>query len=442
MLKLDMSLTEGVEEFIEFCLTAGGEAVAVEGYTWSAFLSVNKGEAVAVRTEHGAARGSVVVVFPALGAGSAKWELWRTNGATRELFLYGDVTVFSVEAVREAVAAVGLKRVFEVRTEADLSAVQVEAMPTNAVRVLMAEVNAALMGALSVRRVEVDALPPADEAEERCVYYVGGVPYVVLGGRWMPQNAAYGVAEPNVPGLMCVRADGAGPMAEVKAGAGQVFGVELASADVPGVVLAGGDVTGVDEYGVHVRRAGSGCAGLVKVELAEEDVVVPGGDVTVLSAAATRKAINKVSGCAGDDKADVDFGNVDPAVGVDVVVSWGRNKFNYWRLWKSGWVEQGGAVTASKDGVLTISFLLPMADVFYWFDGEFAYDGEVWGTAYERIADTGNRKTGTIEVMASKGMTVFWQVRGRVASLVNVPPYAYLVGFEKDSLPPDTDADN
>jgi len=70
-----------------------------------------------------------------------------------------------------------------------------------------------------------------------------------------------------------------------------------------------------------------------------------------------------------NDKADRDLHNTQPVVG-DYVVEWqtptSSNNYTWYRLYKSGWVEQGGYTTGNASyGKKTINLPIEMADVYY-----------------------------------------------------------------------------
>ena len=64
-----------------------------------------------------------------------------------------------------------------------------------------------------------------------------------------------------------------------------------------------------------------------------------------------------------NDKADRDLQNV--VAGVDYVVESYRNGTDWYRLYKSGWVEQGGRGPSSGVGFSTITLHKEMADTNY-----------------------------------------------------------------------------
>ena len=72
-----------------------------------------------------------------------------------------------------------------------------------------------------------------------------------------------------------------------------------------------------------------------------------------------------------NDKSDRDLHNIDTSAGADVVVSFqaptAENNYTWFRLYKSGWIEQGGEVTkqGETNQLLTIYLIKPMADTSY-----------------------------------------------------------------------------
>ena len=70
-----------------------------------------------------------------------------------------------------------------------------------------------------------------------------------------------------------------------------------------------------------------------------------------------------------NDKMDRDGRNTDTTSGADVVIAYqvptAANNYTWYRLYKSGWIEQGGYVTVSSGSSNTVGFLLEMVDTNY-----------------------------------------------------------------------------
>ena len=70
-----------------------------------------------------------------------------------------------------------------------------------------------------------------------------------------------------------------------------------------------------------------------------------------------------------NDKLDRDGRNVDTTSGADVVIEWqaptAENNYTWYRLYKSGWVEQGGIVNYTTDSLYTVQLPKEMSDANY-----------------------------------------------------------------------------
>ena len=91
-----------------------------------------------------------------------------------------------------------------------------------------------------------------------------------------------------------------------------------------------------------------------------------------------------------NDKLDRDGRNVDTTSGADIVVEWqaptAENNYTWYRLYKSGWVEQGGYYLGSTDGWVEQALMIPMSNTFYSVTIERS-----------RKTDTGDPGTGGID---------------------------------------------
>lgn len=113
-------------------------------------------------------------------------------------------------------------------------------------------------------------------------------------------------------------------------------------------------------------------------------------------------------------KADVDLNNV--SAGIDFVVESYKNGTEWYRLYKSGWVEQGGLKTASgTSGSVTISLLKEMANTNYNILITTQQESSVGNGG-------GSVKRATLSVSSfdygwvSMGLTgIYWEVKGMSA---------------------------
>ena len=70
-----------------------------------------------------------------------------------------------------------------------------------------------------------------------------------------------------------------------------------------------------------------------------------------------------------NDKSDRDLRNIDNIAGADAVIDYQEptadNGYTWYRKYKSGWVEQGGVLSQTSGGILSVSFPVEMADTNY-----------------------------------------------------------------------------
>ena len=70
-----------------------------------------------------------------------------------------------------------------------------------------------------------------------------------------------------------------------------------------------------------------------------------------------------------NDKSDRDLRNVDTTAKADAVIDFqlptAENNYTWYRKYKSGWVEQGGIVSASSEQTIVVSLPQPMSDANY-----------------------------------------------------------------------------
>jgi len=76
-----------------------------------------------------------------------------------------------------------------------------------------------------------------------------------------------------------------------------------------------------------------------------------------------------------NDKVDRDCRNVDTNSGADVVIEWQapdpNNDYKWYRLYKSGWIEQGGKTTSRDE---TVTFPKAFMDTNYTIVGNEIFD--------------------------------------------------------------------
>lgn len=106
-----------------------------------------------------------------------------------------------------------------------------------------------------------------------------------------------------------------------------------------------------------------------------------------------QSALEQTAGLSAEQfngKADIDLANL--AAGIDLVAeSYSDGAGNWYRKYKSGWVEQGGIIESFPD-VWNINFLKPFAN------GNYMLQGEQWG-----IDATGNLGIATQEPTYAQG---------------------------------------
>lgn len=101
-----------------------------------------------------------------------------------------------------------------------------------------------------------------------------------------------------------------------------------------------------------------------------------------------------------NDKADRDLNNT-PFLEADYVVeSYSDDSGNWYRVYKSGWLEQGGTFTTTSTTTATsykVNLLKPMSNSFYYVSvrpvGHNGYFGDDWTVVGERTITTFNTST-------------------------------------------------
>lgn len=121
-----------------------------------------------------------------------------------------------------------------------------------------------------------------------------------------------------------------------------------------------------------------------------------------------------------NDKVDRDCRNVDTTSGADAVIEW-RNRTEgtskWYRLYKSGWVEQGGMEQLTSTSYQTVTLEKEMADDKYTINAVYL-DANATDTTI-RGCNTGYKTTTTF--MAKVGVSgsdkyISWEVKGMAAT--------------------------
>ena len=118
-------------------------------------------------------------------------------------------------------------------------------------------------------------------------------------------------------------------------------------------------------------------------------------------------------------KADVDLSNV--SAGIDFVVEWqnptAENNYTWYRLYKSGWVEQGGITNVGNDeSSYTMTFTKTMADINY-FASYQRYNSGTGTIADGYTGDVTICSYSTTSFSISRGFNgpIRWEVKGMSA---------------------------
>lgn len=123
-----------------------------------------------------------------------------------------------------------------------------------------------------------------------------------------------------------------------------------------------------------------------------------------------------------NEKMDRDGQNVDITSGADSVIAYQvptvENNYMWYRLYASGWVEQGGILpdTASSDNI-TVYLLIEMADTNYHHTLGFSYDATTNPT-WEAVS-IWNKTTTSFAIRQSTSIKKSWQVSGMSGSSSN-----------------------
>ena len=121
-----------------------------------------------------------------------------------------------------------------------------------------------------------------------------------------------------------------------------------------------------------------------------------------------------------NNKADLDLNNTNPF--ADYVVEYQRptaeNNYTWYRLYKSGWIEQGGwhyQTSGNSSGAHTITFIKPFSNTSYHVIFSLLHEGN-GGTPndiYDKYAERTNTSMYIYITAAWKGYT--WEAKGFAA---------------------------
>lgn len=124
-----------------------------------------------------------------------------------------------------------------------------------------------------------------------------------------------------------------------------------------------------------------------------------------------------------NDKMDRDGRNTDTAAGADVVIAYqeptSANNYTWYRLYKSGWVEQGGQFTNSAR-LTTINLPKTMSDANYYVSVMLLHCASDWTATVNAGVQNGSRTTTSFVAQVWHGNTNTtglncWEVKGMSA---------------------------
>ena len=117
----------------------------------------------------------------------------------------------------------------------------------------------------------------------------------------------------------------------------------------------------------------------------------------------------------------VDLPSGKSQVDIDYVVEWqaptSENNYTWYRLYKSGWVEQGG-IMENSDGSATLHTIIlpiPMQNTGYWVSRSNYYTGSNHDPYADYVTGIREQTTTTIKIWSdSTGHTTntMWEVKG------------------------------
>lgn len=119
-----------------------------------------------------------------------------------------------------------------------------------------------------------------------------------------------------------------------------------------------------------------------------------------------------------NDKTDRDCKNVDTTVGADAIIDYqiptAENDYAWYRLYKSGWIEQGGIKSTPTDNnPVQIDFIKTMADSNYYANFQ-RYNTSTGTIADGYIGDNTISEYTTTYFKTSRGYNgpIRWEVKG------------------------------
>lgn len=127
-----------------------------------------------------------------------------------------------------------------------------------------------------------------------------------------------------------------------------------------------------------------------------------------------------------NDKMDRDGNNVDTTSGADSVIAYqvptAENDYKWYRLYASGWVEQGGCVNTAS-GTVTVNFPITMSDSNYTILKTIQTNSTAAPARYFDFSFANKTTTSADTNTASVGFS--WQVSG-MAALSAINPIGLL----------------
>ena len=128
-------------------------------------------------------------------------------------------------------------------------------------------------------------------------------------------------------------------------------------------------------------------------------------------------------GEALNDKVDRDNRNVNSAAGADAVIEYqmptAENNYTWYRLYKSGWVEQGGYVAGDVSwSVITVNIVKEMADTNYTIAKRWVCSFAINPASYDATATVYNKNNITTSSFPTYNGTwdgFYWEVKGMSA---------------------------
>jgi len=123
-----------------------------------------------------------------------------------------------------------------------------------------------------------------------------------------------------------------------------------------------------------------------------------------------------------NDKTDRDCRNVDTTSGADVVIEYqlptAANNYTWYRLYKSGWVEQGGWLSyTSSSYVATISLIKEMKNTSYQVTRDTVMSASASPSYYYVQAIRSQNKTTTsfeiqTDIIGNGYVGCYWEAKG------------------------------